>query len=191
MIPSIDEIRRSLNGAWLLARRDRSGMEWLDLSIEGFFRSFFAAVLVAPLYAWLVVERYQSQGVLTPDIGAVVIGESLSYVLGWIAFPVAAAPITHFLGLGGRYVPLVVASNWAAVLQVVLFVLVMLVSGLFPDGLQGPLMLVATLVALVYEWFVIRTALETTIGIAIGLVVIDILLSSIMSIGTTALIGYG
>ncbi len=191
MIPTLDEIQRSLYGAWLLVRRDRSGMDWLDLSLEGFFRSFFAAILVAPLYAWLVVDRYQSQGGMPADIGAVLVGETLSYILGWLAFPLAAVPITRFLGLGGRYVSLVVATNWAAVLEIVLFVLVMLVGNLLPDGLQGPLLLAATLVAFVYEWFVIRTALETTAGIAAGLVVIDVLLSSIMSLGTTALIGSG
>ena len=191
MIPSLDEIKRSLHGAWLLARRDRSGMEWFDLSIEGFFRSFFAALLVAPLYAWLVIDRYDTQGGVPADIGAVVVGEALSYVLGWLAFPLAAMPITRFLGLGGRYVPLVVASNWASVLQVSLFVVVMLVSSLLPDSLHSSLLLLATLVALVYEWFVVRTALETSISIAIGLVVIDILLSSIMSLGTSALIGAG
>ncbi len=41
----------SLYGAWRLARLDRRGFEVFDQTPAGAIRSFFAAVLVAPMYA--------------------------------------------------------------------------------------------------------------------------------------------
>ena len=49
MIPGQQEIIRSLTGAWLLAKRDTSALNYFNLSIEGFWRSFSAMVLVLPI----------------------------------------------------------------------------------------------------------------------------------------------
>ena len=48
MIPDQQEVIRSIYGAWRLPWLDRSGMGHFNLSVDGFWRSFFAAVLVAP-----------------------------------------------------------------------------------------------------------------------------------------------
>lgn len=179
----IEEIKRSLLGAWLLARGDVRGMELLDLSVEGFFRSFVAAVVAAPLYLVLLVDRYRSVGMPT-GLGSIVSSEALGYLLGWIAFPLAAVPLTRLLGLGNRYVPLIVAGNWATVIQAGLFVVALLLSGLLPVPVRSVLLLVATLALLVYQWFVIRTALETTGGTAAGVLAVSVLLDTIVSLLT-------
>ncbi len=72
------------------------------------------------------------------------------------------------------YVPLVVAYNWTSVPQIVLQTTVALISelGLLPQGLAGILLFVAVVYILVYEWFVVRTALQTTPGTAIGIVIL-------------------
>ena len=48
MIPSPLEIAYGIYGAWRLARLDVTGMEVFDRTVAGFWKSFFAAVLVAP-----------------------------------------------------------------------------------------------------------------------------------------------
>ena len=57
MIPTAGETLRALYGAYRLARLDAGGMAYFDSSIGGFWRSFFAAVLVVPFYALLLVMR--------------------------------------------------------------------------------------------------------------------------------------
>ena len=47
-MPDHDSVIRSIYGAWRLALLDPSGLNWFDVSIEGFWRSFFAAAIVAP-----------------------------------------------------------------------------------------------------------------------------------------------
>ena len=107
--------------------------------------------------------------------------EIASYLLGWLAFPLAAIPLTRLLGLCTRYVPLIVANNWSTVIQVALYTTVVLVGIILPAELRTTALFAATLVVLVYQWFVIRTALATTGVIALGLVVIDVLLSITIS----------
>ena len=109
------------------------------------------------------------------------VAEALSYVCGWVGFPIAAIFLTRLLGLSARYVPLVVADNWSAVVQMVLYATVVLVGTLLPPQLRALALLVATLIVLIYQWFVIRTALGTSGGTALGLVVIDVLLSMALS----------
>ncbi|MDX2142565.1 MAG: hypothetical protein SFV19_04360 [Rhodospirillaceae bacterium] len=54
MIPSLREIVYGVFGAWRLARLDRSAMVHFDRTVEGFWKSFFAAAIVAPAYLILV-----------------------------------------------------------------------------------------------------------------------------------------
>jgi hypothetical protein len=59
-VPS--EFVRSLRGAWLLARGDAAGMGLLDLTVEGFWNSFAAALVAAPAYVLLLADRYAGPG---------------------------------------------------------------------------------------------------------------------------------
>jgi hypothetical protein len=187
LIPSQEEIKTALEGALLLARGNVAGMTRFDLSITGFWRSFFAIVLASPAYLFLLADQYAATEVGTHIFGVVAI-EAFAYVIGWCAFPVAAIFLTRLLGLGARYVPLVVAINWCGVLQLLLLAAAVLIGGLAPPAVRGMLGLVALIAVLTFQWFVIRTALETTSGTAAGLLVVDLLLSLLVHEGSGALI---
>ena len=53
-----ENMATSLYGAYRLARADKSGLNYFDASIDGFWRSFFAAVVIAPLFALFLIVRY-------------------------------------------------------------------------------------------------------------------------------------
>lgn len=175
-MPSYPEIARSVQAALLLARGDPRGMALLDLSVEGFWRSFAAAVIVAPAYILVLLDQYRLLG-WPEHPWPTAVAETASYLLGWVAFPLAAILLTRLLGLSARYVPLIVANNWSTVVQVALYTAVVLVGMILPAQLRTTALFAATLAVLTYQWFVIRTALATTGVIALGLVVIDVLLS--------------
>jgi hypothetical protein len=187
VIPDQHEIVRSLFGAFRLARLDGRGMGYFNLSIEGFWRSFFAAAIVAPGYALLVAQKLATWPA-TVDPAVAVLIEAAAYVLSWIAFPVAAVFLTMLLGLSRNYVPLIVAANWAEVLQFALFLLVMLATLLLPAGVRGPVLVAVIGAILAYEWFVARTALETTGGVAVGIVLVDLLLGVGINVAADRLI---
>ena len=199
-MPSREEVLRSLYGAYLLARMDRSGMSQFDLSIDGFWRSFFAAVLVAPGYALLVAQKLAARVEPVPedrpsaaavqqfDLGWVLLVQTLAYIVGWAAFPLAAAAVTWALGLGRHYVPLIVASNWAAVIQIGLFLVALALSFVLPSPLSGLVLTLTTVSILFYQWFVTRTALQTTGGVALALVLLDLLLNTVINLSAERLL---
>ncbi len=177
-MPSWEEIQRSLIGAFLLWRGHPGAMAWFDLSVEGFWRSFFAALLVAPLYALLIVGDYAGSD-LPASIPWLVLVHALGYLLDWISFPVVAALLVRIFDLESRYVALIVADNWASVLQALVLGTAVLLGRLTPGGAGTFLVLGAFLLVLIYQWRVARQALATSGGIAFGFVAAD-LLSGIM-----------
>jgi hypothetical protein len=167
MIPA-GELRDSLWGAWRLANLDVSGMRWFNLSTDGFFRSFFAALLIAPAYflvAW-VASQPVDPGTPPRSIAA----DVLSYPLLWLVIPVLLAATAKPLGFSRQYAAGVIALNWA---QVVIMAVVLPITLLALTGGLGPfgalLYISAYAASLFYTWFVLRTALETTAGIAAAL----------------------
>jgi hypothetical protein len=184
-MPGANEVMRSVYGAWRLARLDPGGMNAFDLTVDGFWRSFFAMVLVAPAYVLLAAQKYAA---LAEPVGVfrVLVVESLGYVVGWAAFPIAAILLTRLLGLARLYVPLVVATNWAAVIQIAVFMAAVVLARLLGEGAGALLMLAVTILLVAYQWFVIRTALDTTGANAFGLLAVDLLLSAIVNVLTDA-----
>jgi hypothetical protein len=175
-MPSYDEVVRSLYGAYLLARADRSGMAHFDLSVDGFWRSFFAAVLALPGYV-IIVAGEVALGAEAESGAGMILARGVVYVVGWIAFPVAALVLCRLLGLGSNYVALIIAANWATVLQIYAFVAALLGSQILPGPIAG-LVNIAIMVAIfAYLWFVIRTSLQTTGAIAVLFLLVDLLLT--------------
>jgi hypothetical protein len=179
-MPDREEVLSALYGAYRLAWFDVSGMSCFNLTVEGFWRSFFAAVLVAPAYAVLLGLRMPAEDV---NIPLVVLTEGIGYVLAWCAFPLAALVLTRLLGLDRNYVALIVAHNWSAVLQMAAFLTVVLLGVILPAVLGTLLVTLTTVAILVYQWFVIRTALRTSGGIALMLLLVDLVITTIISAG--------
>ena len=85
-IPSRPEIANALNGTWMLVKRDRGGVSWLDGSVDGFWKSFFAAVLLAPFYGLMLwMARYST--VEDADFTAVFLVEAAAYAGAWLFWP--------------------------------------------------------------------------------------------------------
>jgi hypothetical protein len=113
--------------------------------------------------------------------------ETLAYVIGWAVFPLVAIVVTRFLGLTRNYAAMIIAANWAAVLQIGLFLGAIALSFILPP-LASLIVTMATIAILVYQWFVFRTALDTTGGIAIALVLVDLVVNSAVSLTADTLL---
>jgi hypothetical protein len=199
-MPDREEILHSLIGAWRLARLDPRGMNEFDLSFTGFWHSFFAAVIVAPGYAILVAQRFITTSPNTPEpppsavafesesgIGWIMLVQIVSYLISWAVFPLLAALATWFLDLGRNYVALIVAANWAAVIQIGAFLIALLLAAALP-GIGSLLVPLVTMAILLYQWFITRTALQTTAGIAFALVLADLLVHTAINLTADLLI---
>ena len=174
----LSEIIRSLYGALHLARGDTSGMAFFNATEQGFWSSFTAAILIAPLFALLLTIRYHvnEAGVSLLRFTAI---ETIAYVVSWVAFPLLLYHLTDILGTGHRFIRYIVAYNWASVLQNLLYLpFALLVEAHLVQGAGSTFFGIILLgLVLLYTWFVTRTALEVTNLLAAGLVMIDLVLS--------------
>ncbi len=183
MIPTSEQVIAALIGAWRLFRFDPSGHAVLDRSIDGFWRSFFCAALVAPFYAVLVGLRMDPAELANP-LPRVVLVEAIAYVIAWVAFPLAMLYLSQWLDRAQHYVGYIVAYNWCAAPQVLLMLLVAIVreTAMFPDLFLTGLQLGATFYGWAVLWFVAHSALAITRGTAALVVVIDLLISLLIAV---------
>lgn len=172
-MPPYAEIRHYAEGAFRLAKGDAGGMEHFDFSADGFFRSFWAMLIVAPGYAILVTDQHARAG--TPGGMALVLAESLSYLLGWVALPIIAVFLTRLFGVAQRYVPLIVALNWSSLIQIAAFLVPLALGVILPGPLIPLLMLLVTGGVLVYQGFIIKTALGCPVPVAVTFLAADLI----------------
>jgi hypothetical protein len=177
------EIERSLAGAWQLFLGKPDALRAFDTSIEGFWRSFQAIVLVAPIYLiTAVVERTSLFG------SAIAVGafseeafwatQVLTLVLDWVTLPILLAGIAGMIGIRRQYPAYIVVRNWASVIMVAPFAVVSVLEGI---GISEDVLLIPSVAALAFSlrfgYLIARRTLGVGIDIAIALVVLDFLVS--------------
>lgn len=174
-----EEARQSLTGSWLLLIRNTEGYRYFAHSEAGFWRSFSAIVIIAPLYLYAASVEIELPGdsdpVASPSLAAAMVG----LVLQWVGWPLAMAIIARFAGLQHGFARYIIAYNWSSVLVIALLLppLILLDLGLVGPGSALFLSFALMLVSLYYRWYVARTALETSGLIAMALVLADFVLS--------------
>ncbi len=171
---SLAEAHRSLYGATLLARFDRDGLNAFGHEGADAAKSFFAAVIVAPMYlVWMVLygDAYPEN---TPFIFAFVF-ESLSYVIGWLIFPLVVWYLSPALGCRERFFHFLTAYNWVAVVQNAMFMGMDLLFWALgaPEMARGFFGLLLFAYILLYGWFVAKHALGLPGGPAATIVALD------------------
>ncbi|MCG8510047.1 MAG: hypothetical protein MI741_12540 [Rhodospirillales bacterium] len=170
-MPRLGEILQALYGAYRLARFDANGMRFFDDSISGFWKSFFAAVIIAPLFFFLLSMRFQHEAAELSAFRYFSV-EVIAYVIRWVAFPLIMISIAKVLDRDEKYLGFIVAYNWASVLQsgVFLTAAILALSGAIPAAAGGILSLLILAAIIIYAWFVTKTALDLPGGTAAAIV---------------------
>jgi len=171
----------SLYGAWRLFLRDPRGMEWLDDSIDGYWKSFFCALIILPGY---VLLRAFAPGELSGDAGffRIFAVESITYVIGWVAWPLLMAYVAPLIDREDRYIGYIVAYNWASGPQIAVYLAVLAVqlTGIAPIGFMAVLSFAALVLVLSYHWYVLRIALDVSPIAAVGFVAGEFVLAQVI-----------
>jgi hypothetical protein len=173
---SLAEISHATYGAWCLARRDANGMRYFDTSLAGFWRSFRVAVLSAPFNGLLIYFSLTGTGVnIGGDWFHILAGETIGYVIGWTAFPLVMFYLSEAIGRRDEYLGFIVAYNWATIVQLAIILPPAFVYwlGVLPHFAGVLLMAVGNIALLLYEWFIVRTALKLSNLAAVGIVALD------------------
>lgn len=198
MIPTLAEIRASALGAFRLFLFDPRAYEQFNFSREGFLRSFFAAVLLAPVYFAILVVQYRLAkeigpppgGGELPSLAELIVVEAIVYPIYWLAFPAFMLSLTRVLGCRGRFMPYITVYNWSGLIAVTLEAIpfALYAAGVLPLRVVPPVFFACVVIALVYRWSFTRTVLAVPIVTAMGVVFTDVLLTMFIAFVTQAVI---
>lgn len=116
-----DDVTRSLAASWRLLRADAKALPDLDLSRDGFWRSYLALVLVVPsMIPALAAERTlaglsNSGGLFDAPglLAAVVTAE----ILAIVAVPALLVGLAPGLTRNPRFTGFIIAWNWAGIVS--------------------------------------------------------------------------
>ncbi len=186
---SLNEIRAALDGSWLLLRNRPEGMAYFDQSIQGFWRSFSAVFLLIPAFLLSGLaekEFYFSEEMFQPETfpdGAYWTAQFIGLAVDWVTLPILLAVLAVPIGISKRYVPFIVVRNWTSLLASVPYLItyVLFLLRIIPPGVAVLLSFSSLLAVLWYRYLVARIALQATISLAVGIVVLDIVLTLVIS----------
>ena len=166
-----------MTGSLMLLKGRSEGIDQFDVSVDGFWRSFQAALIVAPGFAltlWLRPD-FDDAGLTVTQFW---LKAAIAFLVAIVQFPLLALLLCSYFDLKHRFVPLIVASNWVAVIQTVIFVTAVLFAQV--SGSLGDILLLVVTVSLMYfQWFVIQTALKTAGTIALAYLTLDMIIGMI------------
>src|SRR5262249_488650 len=114
-----NEIIRSLTGAWYVFLDKPDAPRFFDLSVEGFWRSFRAILLMIPAYGLTALTDYQTLVGSADgnfDTSTYVLTKVIADGFDWILFPILLFLVAEPLGITRRYPSFIIARNWGSVL---------------------------------------------------------------------------
>lgn len=183
-MPSFGEILHYFSGVWLLMWGRSEGLSRLDLSVDGFWRSFSAVLVALPVLLLAAMNDASSYidraGFLAPL--PVILRLALATVLAWLVTYALFALTARHIGLGERMVHYIVAGNWATALLAWLLVPVHLLSLVFALDEEAALLLLlpVSLALLVFDWRLTNTVLDKGPAMATAVFLAVLVLSLVL-----------
>lgn len=117
-MPTLREVEIYLKGLWLLFRQDAAGLSYLDLSDRGALRSFWAIIWSLPAilisFAWWRLLFMQELAPSQTVGGLFFFRLALVEATNWIVPLVLVGILCWMIGLGEKFSPIVVVTNWLA-----------------------------------------------------------------------------
>lgn len=179
----------NLSGAWDVMNGRVEGLRKLDITIDGFWRSFGAVALILPV----AVIAMASERVALSNMGhegAALTGgymvlRFIAVIVDWLAFPAILALFARPMGIATHFVPYIVARNWAAVLIAGLFAVPHLFHalGILPTGMLSFILLGLFALAVWFSYIIVRTALQVPPVLAVPVVILEIVGGFVIELG--------
>ncbi|MFP1630106.1 transporter [Zhengella sp. ZM62] len=187
-----DYVQAHLSAAWrIMATAKGDALARMDISAEGFWRSFWSILLALPpmLLSWVAAAPDFSDG---SALSATVLRLGLADLAAWLLPIALLALIGNGIGMGRSFAAYVIATNWGSAILVWLAVppaLVRLLSPGEPDP-SGFLSLTIFLVSLALGWRIThgsigRDAMYSTaifIGMAVTSVLVLVAMHSLLGL---------
>lgn len=196
-MPGRDEIARSLIGAWRLFLDRSDAMRFFDVSVDGFWRSFGAILLILPAYILVLLAdqaRIPTEAMAGGSFDATAFFANRAFwlLLNWVALPFLLALVAGPLGFSRTYASYVVARNWCAVLTVAPFGLIALLTlaGLLSNEIASVISLAIIVVVIRFDYLIARRALGADVGLAVAVVLADLAIGLAMAVVIDTILPY-
>jgi hypothetical protein len=175
------EAVRGLKASWRLLCMDEGGLKDFDLSAQGFWNSFAAFFLVAPLY--LYSSAIGARLAQPPQDERSWFAALALLSLLWVLWPWIMVTISHMVGREKNYVRYIVAYNWSSVLVMAALVPVLMLQqfGILDVAIGALASLFVVLWSLFYRWYVAHKALDVPGITAAMLVAGDLAMTIVVS----------
>ena len=152
-----DEARRSVRGSVRVLRFDPDALQAFNLTIEGYWRSFYAALMLLPLYLLYLLTLPMPQGV---GVGRFWLIEAINYSLVWTIWPLISYYICRGAGVQDKYITYITVHNWAQILLLGgQMLLVIFAFSVYPTGPAASLLILTWIVVLAAETLIVRFTL--------------------------------
>ncbi|WP_169567288.1 hypothetical protein [Sneathiella limimaris] len=187
----LQELSNSIIGCYRIAKRDPDALSWFNISAGGFWTSFAALVLSIPVY---LIHSYIIFSV-SPDIiqqtnmnveltaREFSIWPSFKPIIAWLAYLAVVLIVSKSADFANRYGTFVIVYNWSQFLiNLLSLLLFILLYGLVGASLLTVAYFAFLCLAYFFLFMVISRTLAVNTGIAIGLVVLEFILSTVISL---------
>ncbi|MBW3097578.1 hypothetical protein [Pseudohoeflea coraliihabitans] len=185
--PSLAEAGRALSGVLGLMERDAGALARIDTSVTGTLRSFLVYLWCWPAQAFLWTGIWRD----LPDSRPETVGGTLRFfavgslfdVFSWILPALILLPVSRMFDFRARYLPLVAASNWFALVATYLAFLPATVKYFapVPDGIAGLMSLAVYGLTLGFYFRMARVILGGEALLAALVVLISLMSSLLLS----------
>ena len=173
-----EEAKQSVRGSIRVMRLDPDALQEFNLSLDGYWRSFYAAAYLIPIYVIYLLIAPLPQGV---GFGRFWLIEIINYPLSWALWPLAAYYLCRGAGVLDKYLAYITVYNWAQVVLSGGYLFLLLVTYLLlPAEAAGNLALMALVAVFAAETLIIRLILGVPWPHAIMIEALALILSLLL-----------
>ncbi len=196
-MPGFQEVLQYLSGVWLLARGRSEGFRLLDISADGFWRSFAAIgwSLPALFLSWISYRRSYSDAIGVDDAVGPLFVPTLALIdlINWLAPLVLLGLLARPLGIAQFFARYVIATNWLSLAFAYVFALPVIWNLLYPEAGQLTALVSLILLVLAFAAFirVARLAFDNDMTMALAVTIGTFVFSLILTGFLQRLFGVG
>jgi len=158
-------ILRSLTGAWKLVNVNPKSMDYLDLSSDGFWKSFWALAVMTP--AFLLEIIYGAQAEASQPL----VTKTIYFVVSLPLTAIVMLYFTRFMKISTNYAAMVIAYNWLnAITYNILIAAGLILNLLAPESQVSGIVLLmfSAYFGLYVVWHTLRISLAIGVFLAVG-----------------------
>lgn len=158
------EARSSIRGVVRMARFDPDAFRFFNFTLDGYWRSFFAAVLLLPIYLIYWFGHGTPAAETAVPLARRLLVEGINYPLSWTLWPLVCFYIARAVGWGAEnYLAYITAYNWTQIFSqgVMLLAAIVFLPAIEPAARLN-LWLLMLLGFLIFEAYVAKRTLGIT-----------------------------